>query len=296
MSTTQAGTPQAGTPQAGTPQAGTPQAGTPQEALEAMLLNYCKQLRLPGIRQDYQALIRDAQQQGIPPLRFLVSCLQHEAVARKQRQRQTRIKNAKFPQLKALDAFDFSLIPQLSQAQVLGLAQSDYIEQKQNILCLGPSGTGKTHVAIALGVAAIQTGYRVRFIRTLTLAQELLKAQQEFRLNPYLKSWRKFELVILDELGYLELGPGAPLLFQFVAERSELGSLIVTSNLDFARWEDVFGDPALTTALLDRLTHHCHILVFHGESHRFRQSQHQLKQVHSAKEGQQTLDQDSQPQ
>jgi len=268
----------------------------PQEALEAMLQSYCKQLRLPGIRRDYQELVRQAQQQTIPPLRFLINCLEHEAVDRKQRQRQARTKAAKFPQLKRFEDFDFALIPQLSRDQVLRLAQSDYIGHRQNILCLGPSGTGKTHVAIALGHAAIEAGYRVRFIRTLTLAQELLTAQQELRLNPYLKSWRKFDLVILDELGYLELGPGAPLLFQFVAERYEAGSLIVTSNLDFARWEDVFGDPALTTALLDRLTHHCHLLIFHGESHRFRQSQQQLKQLKAEKEVNQAVDQTSQTQ
>lgn len=123
-------------------------------------------------------------------------------------------------------------------------------------------------------MAAIEAGYKVRFTRAVTLAQELLQAQQELRLNRFLKSWHQFDLVILDELGYLGLGPGGPLLFQFVTERYETtGSIIVTSNLDFARWEEVFGDAALTTALLDRLTHRSHVIVFIGESFRFRESQ-----------------------
>jgi DNA replication protein DnaC len=188
------------------------------------------------------------------------------------------MKAAKFPIVKTLDSFDFALIPDLPKAKVLNLAESGYVQHKENILCLGPSGTGKTHVATALGMSAIEKGYRVRFIRTVTLAQELLQAQKEVCLNKYLKSWHKMDLVILDELGYIELGPGAPLVFQFVADRYENGSMIVTSNLDFSRWEEIFGNAALTTALLDRLTHRSHILLFRGESHRFRESRLRLEE------------------
>ena len=245
-------------------------------ALEGMIEMYCKELRLPGIRTSYAELARDALDNGISPMRFLLSCLEHESVTRKQRQLQSRMKAARFPGEKTLDSFDFSLIPELPRAKVLSLAEGSYIQQKENILCLGPSGTGKTHIAIALGISAIENGYRARFIRTVALAQELLQAQQEVRLNRYLKSWRKMDLVILDELGYIQLGPGAPLLFQFVADRYENGSIIVTSNLDFSHWEEIFGSAALTTALLDRLTHRSHILLFRGESHRFRESKHRL--------------------
>ena len=245
-------------------------------ALEGMIEMYCKELRLPGMRTSYEELARDALDNGISPMRFLLSCLEHESLTRKQRQLQSRMKAAKFPGEKTLDSFDFSLIPELPRANVLSLAEGSYIQQKENILCLGPSGTGKTHVAIALGISAIANGYRARFIRTVALAQELLQAQQEVRLNRYLKSWRKMDMVILDELGYIQLGPGAPLLFQFVADRYENGSIIVTSNLDFSHWEEIFGSAALTTALLDRLTHRSHILLFRGESHRFRESKHRL--------------------
>lgn len=181
--------------------------------------------------------------------------------------------------MKTLSDFDFATIPELPKAKVLALADGHFIPHRENLLCLGPSGTGKTHIAIALGVAAIEAGYRVRFIRTVTLAQELLQAQQELRLNRYLKSWKKFDLAICDEFGYLELGPGAPLLFQFIAERYEAGSVAITSNLDFSRWEEILGDAALTTALLDRLTHRAQILVFKGESYRFRESQRRAKSV-----------------
>jgi DNA replication protein DnaC len=186
---------------------------------------------------------------------------------------------AKFPGIKTLDGFDFSLMPSVPKAKVLSLADGHFIRQRENLLCLGPSGTGKTHLAIALGLAAIEAGFRVRFIRTVTLAQELLAAHQDVRLNRYLKTWHQFDLVIGDEFGYLELGPGAPLLFQFVAERYEQGSMIITSNLEFSRWGEVMGDVALTTALLDRLTHRAHILTFQGESYRFRESRRRLREA-----------------
>src|SRR5690606_10851346 len=128
-------------------------------------------------------------------------------------------------------------------------------------------------------MAAIEAGCRVRFIRAVTLAQELLAAQQDVQLNRYLKSWAKFDLVICDELGYLRLGPGAPLFFQFVAERHETGSLIITSNLESSRWEEGSGGAALATAPLDRVTDRARILVFAGESYRFRETQRRREQL-----------------
>lgn len=241
-------------------------------AVEGLVDLYCKELKLPGLRAAYRELARDALDKGIPPAEFLLSCLEQEVSLRQQHRLQSRMRAAKFPVVKTLDTFDFTVIPNLPKAKVLSLADGHFIRQKENVICLGPSGTGKTHILTALGVAAIEAGFRVRFIRTVTLAQELLQAQQDVRLNRYLKSWHKVDLVLLDELGYLGLGPGGPLLFQFIAERYETGSLIVTTNLEFSRWEEVFGDAALTTALLDRLTHRSHILVFQGESYRFKES------------------------
>jgi DNA replication protein DnaC len=130
-----------------------------------------------------------------------------------------------------------------------------------------------THMAIALGISAIAAGYRLRFAPVMNLVQELLQANAEYHLPKYLKAWQRVDLVICDELGYVGLGPGGPLLFQFLADRYERGSVLVTGNLEFSRWAEVFGDAALTAALLDRLTHHAHILLFNGTSYRFKESQ-----------------------
>ena len=156
---------------------------------------------------------------------------------------------------------------------MLSLSEGEFIREKTNVLCIGNSGTGKTHVALGIGIAAIPAGYRVRFINAVTLAQELLQAQQEYRLPRYLASWRGVDPAIVDELGYLGLGPGGPVMFQFCADRYERGgSLLITSNLEFSRWVEVFNDTTLTSALLDRLCHRAEVLLFAGESYRFRQS------------------------
>jgi len=246
-------------------------------ATEGLIDLHCKTLKLPGLRAAYRELAREALNKGIEPAAFLLSCLEQEARSRQEHRLASRLRAAKFPSTKTLDMFDFNAIPNLPKAKVLSLSDGHFIRNRENVLCLGPSGTGKTHIAIALGLGAIAAGYRVRFIRTVTLAQELLEAQQEVRLNRYLKSWHKVDLVVLDELGYLELGPGAPLMFQFATERYETGSLLITSNLEFSRWGEVFGDTALTTALLDRVTHRSHVLLFDGESYRFRESRKRLR-------------------
>ncbi len=250
-----------------------PVATDPTQGLIAL---HCRELKLPGLRRAYPAIARDALQQNQSYPAFLAACLAQEITSRRAHRLATRQRLARFPAVKTLESFDFLLLPTLPKAQVLALAEGRFIRQKENVICLGDTGTGKTHVAIAVGLGALQAGYRVRFVTAVTLAQELLQAQQEYRLPRYLKSWQKVDLVILDELGYLGLGPGGPLLFQFCAERYERGSLLITTNLDFARWVEVFGDAALTAALLDRLTHHAHVLLFQGESHRFRESRQRL--------------------
>lgn len=246
---------------------------TTEKAREALIELYCKQLRLPGIRQVYHEAARQAASTDEGFLAFLAACLAHEVETRQERQYDRRLKQARFPWTKGLGDFDFTVIPRLSKNEVLTLAQGEFIRVGHNVLCVGNSGTGKSHIAIALGLAAIEQGFTVRFINVMELTQELLLAAEEYRLPRYLKSWDKVNLVILDEFGYLGLGPGGPLLFQFCAHRYERGSLLITSNLEFSRWAEILGDPALTTALLDRLTHHSHVLIFEGESYRFRESQ-----------------------
>lgn len=251
------------------------------DADAARLDLYCRQLRLPGLRAAYPSIARDAQAQGQSYPSFLAACLAQELDARRQHRLSAHVQQARFPALKTLDGFDFLALPDLPKPRVLALADAAFVRQRENVICLGQPGTGKTHLAIALGLEVIQAGLRVRFISAVALAQELLAAQQEYRLPRYLKSWQPIDLVILDELGYLGLGPGGPLLFQFCAERYERGSLLITTNLDFSRWVEVFGDATLTAALLDRLTHHAQILLFQGESYRFRQSRQQRKEVPS---------------
>jgi DNA replication protein DnaC len=208
----------------------------------ALLGNYLRELKMPGLKRAYQALAREALNDGKHPLDSLAACLAADTESRREYRLQARLHSARFPTVKTLDAFDFSQIPSLPKPKVLDLARGEFIRAKENVVCLGGSGTGKTHIAISIGLAAIEAGYRVRFIQTITLAQELLQAQQEYRLPKYLKSWHAVDLVIVDEFGYLGLGPGGPLLFQFFADRYERGSLLVTSNLEFSRWGEVFGD------------------------------------------------------
>ena len=236
---------------------------------------YCKQLKLPGLKSAFRELARDAMSQNQTPIAFLAACLAKELETREETRLNNYMKQARFPYVKTLESYDFLSIPKLPKIKIASLAECKFIKSRENIICVGQSGTGKTHISTAIGITAIQQNYRVRFIKVCDLIQEMLKAEKEYRLARYLKTWDKFDLVILDELGYVNLGAGSPLLFQFCSERYERGSLIITTNLDFARWGEVFGDNALTVALLDRLTHHAHVIPFVGDSYRFKESQKQ---------------------
>jgi DNA replication protein DnaC len=242
------------------------------DVIGAQVALYSQELKMPGLRTHFAEIAREARDTGQSHEAYLVACLRAEIESRREHRLQEWLKQARFPHRKTLEEFDFTLVPSISPELVLALAGGAFVKEKENVILLGASGTGKTHLAQAIGLAAIYAGSRVRFTTAVALAQELLLAQDEHRLPRYLKAWQKADLVIVDELGYLGLGPGGPLLFQFFAERYESGSVIVTSNLEFSRWSEVFGDPVLTAALLDRLTHHSHILVFEGESYRFRES------------------------
>ena len=246
------------------------------EVLSAQVKLYAKELKMPGLAAAFEEIVRDGQKAGRDHLESLAACLAAEVASRAEHRLAARIRTARFPAPKSLEAFDFALQPSLEKGRLLALARGEFIAARENVVCLGGSGTGKTHVATAIGLAAIYAGARVRFTGAITLAQELLAAADEHRLPRYLKSWKSADLAIVDELGYLPLGPGAPLLFQFFAERYEAGSVLVTTNLEFSRWSEVFGDATLTAALLDRLTHHSQVLLFEGESYRFRESSGQL--------------------
>jgi len=203
----------------------------------------------------------------------LLALTEAEVHAREANAERKRIARARFPALKTLDSFEFAAIPALNKQAVLELTKGHYLEAKENIILVGPTGTGKTHISVALGIGACRQGKRVRFTTAAGLINELIEAQAQLRLSKLETTLLKLDLLILDEVGFVPFSKtGAELLFGVLTERYERGSVLVTTNLDFASWTEVFGDARLTGALLDRLTHRCHILEFQGDSYRFKES------------------------
>ena len=199
-------------------------------------------------------------------------------VRRESRMVERRIRQARFPAVKSLDSFDFKAIASLNKMLVLELARCEYVERRENIIALGNSGTGKTHIALGLGLAACQKGLFVGFLTAAALVHELMEARDEKRLLRPQKQLAKYHLLIIDELGFVPLSKtGAELLFEVFSQRYERGSILVTCNLPFDEWTEIFGSERLTGALLDRLTHHVHILEMNGESYRLNQSQKRRK-------------------
>ena len=240
---------------------------------EMLLEAYLRRLRLPAILKTYKAVARDAEASGYGYTQCLCALLEQEVISREERGIQDRVKKARFPLVKTLDSFDFSAIPTLDKMKVLALSECDFIKAAENVVMIGNSGTGKSHLAIALGHAACKKGYRVRFYNASFLIDELLGAQMNHELARFERQWMRIDLLILDEVGYVPLSAdGGQLLFQFLNLRYERRSTVVTTNLEFGNWTKVLGDEQLTAALLDRLTHHCHILLMNADSYRFRQN------------------------
>ena len=235
--------------------------------------HYLKTLRLSGCAEALPALLREAENGNLSHMEFLATLLKSELDHREETIIARRIKQGKFPQLKSLETFDFSVVPNLNKTKILALARGDYLNEKRHVILMGNSGTGKSHLATALGLCACQEGRKVRFYQTARLVEELITAREEHRLLKLEKEWMRDDLVILDELGYVPFSKtGAELLFQFCSTRHELGSIIVTTNLEFDKWPEIFGDIRMTEALIDRLTHRADIHTMNGESYRFRQT------------------------
>ena len=245
-----------------------------------MLLDtYLKKLRLPTFLRNYAKFAEDAARESLSYERFLLALTEQEIRQREENQRQRRIKGARFPVFKELADFDFSCVPGLSKQRVLDLARGAYIDKAEPIILVGNPGLGKTHVATGLALAACRQGHRVRFYTAAGLVNELILAQDEHRMSRFLASALKHKLIVLDELGFIPFSAtGAQLIFQFCSTLYERVAMIVTTNLRFADWVQVFGEERLTAALLDRLTHKAHILEFVGESYRFRQRMQQEAQ------------------
>jgi DNA replication protein DnaC len=247
--------------------------GVPVETPQVLLDHYLKTLRLPSFSREYDKVAGQCAQERTDYPRYLLRLCELEVLDRERRAMERRIRSARFPVTKSLDSFDFTVIPALNKALVLELARCDYIGRKENVLALGNSGTGKTHIALGLGLAACQKGYGVRFVTAASLVHELIEAKDEKRLIRYQKQLARYELLIVDELGFVPLSKsGAELLFEILSQRYERSATFITSNLPFNEWTEILGSERLTGALLDRLTHHVHILEMNGSSYRLRQS------------------------
>ena len=242
-------------------------------AQDMLIQHLLKRLRLPTMGHQYRKLAQEAAAENKPYEDFLLRLLEMEITHREENTQKRLIVQARFPYLRTLDQFDFSAMPSVNKAKVLELAKGEYLAKKENVALMGNMGTGKTHVAISLGLLACRQGKKVRFITATGLINDLVEAQEQHTLGRRLAQLQKLDLLILDEVGFVPFTPdGARLLFQVCSDRYLKGSLLVTTNLEFARWVEVFGDERLTGALLDRFTHHCHILEFNGDSYRFRES------------------------
>jgi DNA replication protein DnaC len=237
-----------------------------------LLETYLRQLHLPAFNQHYLSFATDAAQKNLDYPRYLLALVEQEIHSREQNRIQRHIKAAHFPVIKELADFDFSVLPSLNKAHILDLTRGEYIMKRETLIFIGNPGLGKTHLSISLSLAACRQGRRVRFWTAAGLVNELLAAQEENRLHRLIALAQKQDLIVLDELGFIPFTPnGAHALFTFCSELYERTAMIITTNLQFANWIQLFGDERLTAALLDRLTHHAHIVELTGESFRFRQ-------------------------
>lgn len=243
------------------------------ETPQLLLTHHLKALKLPTFLREYDKVAQQCAAEGLDHPRYLLRLSELELIERERRMVERRIREAKFPTVKSLDSFDFQALPSINKVLVRELARCEYISRWENVIALGNSGTGKTHIALGLGLAACQRGLSVGFVTAAALVHELLEAREEKRLLRMQKQLAGYKLLIIDELGFVPLSKtGAELLFEVFSQRYERGSILVTSNLPFDEWTEVFGSERLTGALLDRLTHHVHILEVNGDSYRLKQS------------------------
>ena len=232
-----------------------------------------KELKLSTIARSLESFFRQARESGIDYDEFLIELTTAELQGRSESRLARRMREAKFPLPKPMETFDLGAVPELDIRLFRDLAGCGYIHERRNVIFLGRSGTGKTHMATALGLEACKNNFKTRFVTCYGLVNELIEARQERMLQRLLQRYSRYDLLILDELGYIPFSKeGSELLFQVLAERHEKGSVMITTNLGFADWIQVFGDPVMTSALLDRLTHKAHIINCTWESYRLKQS------------------------
>src|SRR6187455_1061663 len=240
---------------------------------QVLLAHHLKALKLPTFLREHDKLARQCAAEGVDHPTYLLRLAELELLDRERRLVERRIRQARFPAVKSLDSFDFAAIPALNKMLVLELARGEYVGRRENVIALGPSGTGKTHVALGLGLAACQKGMSVGFTTAAALVSEMMEARDERRLLRFQKQMAAYQLLIIDELGFVPLSKtGAELLFELISQRYERGATLITSNLPFDEWTETLGSERLTGALLDRITHHVNILEMNGDSYRLAQS------------------------
>ncbi len=241
-------------------------------AREAVIEEYLKALKLPAFAASYRGLVRQANDGGWDYEDFLTELLDAELRSREERTAKRRLKEAKFPEIKTLDQLDYNALQGISKQKIAELSRCEFLGDARDCIIAGPVGTGKTHVAISIGVEATRRRFKVAFYRAADLVRLLTESRDERTLTALHRRIRRVDLLILDELGFVPFErAGGELLFDLLSERHEMRSTMITTNLAFGEWVQIFGDEKLTTALLDRLGgHNAHILTTHGESYRTR--------------------------
>jgi DNA replication protein DnaC len=240
-------------------------------AVEAQLISNLKVLKLSAVLSHLDAQLRQARESKEDYGEFLLNLSELEVTTRLENGRKRRIREAHFPLMKPIETFQFESAPGLDVRHIRELLEGGYIQEARNVIFMGRSGTGKTHLATALGMEACRQGWRTRFVTGCALANELIEARDDKSLSRVMKRYASYGLLIIDELGYVPFSKeGAELLFQVLAERHEKKPVIITTNLGFGNWTEIFGDPNLTAALLDRVTHRAHVINCSWESYRLK--------------------------
>lgn len=228
------------------------------------------ELRLPGIKLMWSKFAEQADKEGWPAARFLAALAEHEIADRARRRIERHLIEARLPLGKTLDAFDFGAVPMISKAQVMALASGDgWMQQGANLLLFGPPGAGKSHLAAAIGLALVENGWRVLFMRTTDLVQRLQVARRELALEAAIAKLDKYHLIVLDDIAYVSKDQAeTSVLFELIGSRYERRSMLITANQPFGEWGKIFPDQAMTLAAIDRLVHHATILEMNVESYR----------------------------
>lgn len=239
----------------------------------ASVRQYCKAVRVPVIGANFVSLAEQAVKENHSHIRYLEALLAIESEERDRHAIQNRIRDAQLPRMKTLEEFDFGQAPRIPAARVRELAEGGYIDRSEPVVFIGECGTGKSHLATGLCVAACRQKRRVRFTTAAALVNELVEAKQNNQVRRLMARWQRYELIAVDEVGYVPLADlGAEFLFQVISERAERAALVVTTNLPFSEWTTVFPNPRLCKALLDRITDRAHIIETGTESFRFRRT------------------------